>query len=222
MRGHASGSRAPPPRPDGICSACSTRPATATCCTFCIACATPTSATAWRRASLPNVLSDALPPIDERVLSDAAGRFDDLESIREQVERADRTAAAAQPVPRRIPGLCPHRAQPPGRRRRRGRDPTGRRRARRTAPSAVATAAEAVERRTAELDALKRERLAVTTIGGRWSRARRTAPTDLADRDARVTPSISGASAETTSRTAATAHEQAIAEAATRRAGDRR
>ena len=43
---------------------------------------------------LAHVLSDALPPIDERVLADAAGRFDDLESIRQQVERADRTAAA--------------------------------------------------------------------------------------------------------------------------------
>jgi uncharacterized protein (TIGR02680 family) len=43
---------------------------------------------------LAGVLSDALPPIDERVLTDAAARFDDLESIREQVERADRTAHA--------------------------------------------------------------------------------------------------------------------------------
>ncbi len=43
---------------------------------------------------LANVLSDALPPIDAGVLSDAAARFDDLESIREQVERADRTANA--------------------------------------------------------------------------------------------------------------------------------
>ncbi len=43
---------------------------------------------------LASVLSDALPPIDSGVLADAAARFDDLDSIREQVERADRTANA--------------------------------------------------------------------------------------------------------------------------------
>jgi len=43
---------------------------------------------------LANVLSDALPPIDERVLAEAAGHFDDLDAIREQVERASRTAVA--------------------------------------------------------------------------------------------------------------------------------
>ena len=79
---------------------------------------------------LAHVLSDALPPIDERVLSDAAGRFDDLESIREQVDARRPHGRRAQPVPRRVPGLCPHRAQPPGGRRRRGRAPSGRRRTR--------------------------------------------------------------------------------------------
>jgi uncharacterized protein (TIGR02680 family) len=43
---------------------------------------------------LASVLTDALPPIDERVLADGAGRFDDLESIRAQVEVAERTAEA--------------------------------------------------------------------------------------------------------------------------------
>lgn len=43
---------------------------------------------------LANVLSEALPPIDETVLTDAAGRFDDLDTIREQVERSQRTAEA--------------------------------------------------------------------------------------------------------------------------------
>ncbi|HZA77437.1 MAG TPA: TIGR02680 family protein, partial [Acidimicrobiales bacterium] len=43
---------------------------------------------------LANVLSDALPPIDERVLTEAASHFDDLDAIREQVERSTRTAQA--------------------------------------------------------------------------------------------------------------------------------
>lgn len=43
---------------------------------------------------LANVLSEALPPIDETIVADAAGRFDDLDTIREQVERAQRTADA--------------------------------------------------------------------------------------------------------------------------------
>ncbi len=43
---------------------------------------------------LATVLSEALPPIDETVLADTAGRFDDLDAIREQVDRAQRTAAA--------------------------------------------------------------------------------------------------------------------------------
>jgi uncharacterized protein (TIGR02680 family) len=43
---------------------------------------------------LASVLSEALPPIDDTVLVDAASRFDDLEAIRDQVERAQRTAAA--------------------------------------------------------------------------------------------------------------------------------
>ena len=43
---------------------------------------------------LASVLTDALPPIDERVLSDAAGHFDDLEAIRDQVDRSQRTAQA--------------------------------------------------------------------------------------------------------------------------------
>ena len=43
---------------------------------------------------LANVLSEALPPIDETVLTDAAGRFDDLDTIREQVDRSQRTADA--------------------------------------------------------------------------------------------------------------------------------
>ncbi|MGH9244465.1 MAG: hypothetical protein ACRD29_09140, partial [Acidimicrobiales bacterium] len=43
---------------------------------------------------LANVLSDALPPIDERVLGEAAGHFDDLDAIREQVDRSGRTALA--------------------------------------------------------------------------------------------------------------------------------
>jgi uncharacterized protein (TIGR02680 family) len=43
---------------------------------------------------LANVLTDSLPPIDDRVLLDAAGHFDDLDAIRDQVDRADRTARA--------------------------------------------------------------------------------------------------------------------------------
>ena len=43
---------------------------------------------------LAGVLTDALPPIDDRVLAEAAGHFDDLDAIREQVERSGRTAQA--------------------------------------------------------------------------------------------------------------------------------
>ncbi|MGH8985915.1 MAG: TIGR02680 family protein, partial [Acidimicrobiia bacterium] len=43
---------------------------------------------------LANVLTDALPPIDERVVGEAAGHFDDLDAIRDQVERSTRTAQA--------------------------------------------------------------------------------------------------------------------------------
>ena len=43
---------------------------------------------------LARVLSAALPPIDERVLTEAAGHFDDLEAIRDQVDRSARTALA--------------------------------------------------------------------------------------------------------------------------------
>ena len=43
---------------------------------------------------LASVLADALPPIDERVLTEAAGHFDDLDAIREQVDRSGRTALA--------------------------------------------------------------------------------------------------------------------------------
>ncbi len=43
---------------------------------------------------LASVLTDALPPIDDRVLAEAAGHFDDLDAIREQVDRSGRTALA--------------------------------------------------------------------------------------------------------------------------------
>jgi uncharacterized protein (TIGR02680 family) len=43
---------------------------------------------------LASVLTDALPPIDERVLTEAASHFDDLDAIREQVDRSGRTAQA--------------------------------------------------------------------------------------------------------------------------------
>jgi uncharacterized protein (TIGR02680 family) len=43
---------------------------------------------------LASVLTDALPPIDERVLTEAASHFDDLDAIREQVDRWGRTAQA--------------------------------------------------------------------------------------------------------------------------------
>ncbi len=43
---------------------------------------------------LAEVLSSALPPIDERVLTEAAGHFDDLDTIRDQVDRSSRTAQA--------------------------------------------------------------------------------------------------------------------------------
>lgn len=43
---------------------------------------------------LAAVLTEALPPIDDGVLRDAAGHFDDLDAIRDQVDRADRTARA--------------------------------------------------------------------------------------------------------------------------------
>jgi uncharacterized protein (TIGR02680 family) len=43
---------------------------------------------------LASVLTDALPPIDERLLTEAAGHFDDLDMIREQVDRSERTAQA--------------------------------------------------------------------------------------------------------------------------------
>ncbi len=43
---------------------------------------------------LASVLTDALPPIDERVLTEAAGHFDDLDAIRDQVDRSTRTAMA--------------------------------------------------------------------------------------------------------------------------------
>jgi uncharacterized protein (TIGR02680 family) len=43
---------------------------------------------------LANVLTDALPPVDDRVLLAAASHFDDLDTIRDQVERASKTARA--------------------------------------------------------------------------------------------------------------------------------
>ncbi|MGH9148934.1 MAG: TIGR02680 family protein, partial [Acidimicrobiales bacterium] len=43
---------------------------------------------------LANVLADALPPLDDQMVRNAASRFDDLETIRDQVERATRTAGA--------------------------------------------------------------------------------------------------------------------------------
>ncbi|MDQ3979228.1 MAG: TIGR02680 family protein, partial [Actinomycetota bacterium] len=43
---------------------------------------------------LASVLTDALPPIDERVLTEAASHFDDLDAIRDQVDRSERTALA--------------------------------------------------------------------------------------------------------------------------------
>lgn len=43
---------------------------------------------------LASILTDALPPIDERVLAEAAGHFDDLDAIRDQVDRSGRTAHA--------------------------------------------------------------------------------------------------------------------------------
>ena len=43
---------------------------------------------------LATVLSEALPPIDDTVLQTAAGRFDDLDAIREQVDRSQQTANA--------------------------------------------------------------------------------------------------------------------------------
>jgi hypothetical protein len=43
---------------------------------------------------LATVLTDALPPIDDRVLAEAAGHFDDLDTIKQQVDRAATTADA--------------------------------------------------------------------------------------------------------------------------------
>src|SRR5205823_6488925 len=43
--------------------------------------------------NLAQLLSDALPPLDDRFLDDAAVRLDDLEQVKEQVERAERAAA---------------------------------------------------------------------------------------------------------------------------------
>ncbi len=42
---------------------------------------------------LAQLLSDALPPLDDRFLDDAAMRLDDLEQVKQQVERAERAAA---------------------------------------------------------------------------------------------------------------------------------
>lgn len=43
---------------------------------------------------LADVLSDALPPVDDRILVEAAGHFDDLDTIRDQVDRSARMAKA--------------------------------------------------------------------------------------------------------------------------------
>lgn len=43
---------------------------------------------------LASVLTDALPPVDERVLTEAAGHFDDLDAIKDQVDRSTSTASA--------------------------------------------------------------------------------------------------------------------------------
>ena len=42
---------------------------------------------------LAQLLSNALPPLDDRFLDDAAARLDDLEQVKAQVERAERAAA---------------------------------------------------------------------------------------------------------------------------------
>ena len=52
---------------------------------------------------------------------EAAGHFDDLDAIQDQVERSEKTARALGAVPRRLPRLHPHGALPAGGRRRAGR-----------------------------------------------------------------------------------------------------
>jgi uncharacterized protein (TIGR02680 family) len=43
---------------------------------------------------LAKVLSEALPPLDDQVVQDAASRFDDLDLVKRQLEETERTAAA--------------------------------------------------------------------------------------------------------------------------------
>jgi uncharacterized protein (TIGR02680 family) len=164
---------------------------------------------------LANVLSDALPPIDDRVLTDAAGRFDDLESIREQVERADRTAAALggflgvyRGYTRTVLGR--RAAAVEAAERRRVSTERDRNRAERTA----STAADTVDRRTVALDALTWER-AERDDDRRAMEASEAyrAHLDLADRDARVAALDQAAqSAETTASRSTAAHERAVDE----------
>jgi len=164
---------------------------------------------------LAAVLGDALPPIDERVLTEAAGHFDDLEAIRDQVERAERTALALgqflgayRTYTRRVLGerACAVEEAAAGRTRA-GRS------ARRLA-RAVEEADQAMEKAQAEVESVRRQRADSEAERRELERSEGyRAARDLVDRQERVAAlEVAAGEAQAAAALADAAHERAMAD----------
>jgi uncharacterized protein (TIGR02680 family) len=164
---------------------------------------------------LASVLTDALPPIDERVLAEAAGHFDDLDVIREQV---DRSASTAQALGQFLGAYRGYTRTVLSRRATAVEQAeAGRARAARSTRQlvrAVDESAGAIERADAELTARKRERADCDAERREIERSEGyRAHQDLVDRQERVTALDSAArAAESSADRAATAHHRAVTE----------
>ncbi|MFN2607161.1 MAG: TIGR02680 family protein [Acidimicrobiales bacterium] len=174
---------------------------------------------------LASVLTDALPPIDERVLAEAAGHFDDLETIRDQVDRSGRTAAALGQFLGAYRGytrtvLSRRAAAVEEAEAARGRAARASRRLART----VEEAGRAVEQAKAALEAAKVERTEREAERRELERSEGyRAHQDLVDREARVAALDAAAGeAESAARRAEAAHGRAVADVTTAEADLRR
>lgn len=162
---------------------------------------------------LASVLSDALPPIDERVLADAAGHFDDLDAIRDQVDRSGRTAQALGQFLGAYRGytrtvLSRRAAAVEEAEATRARAA----RASRRLARAVEEAGQAVEQAQTSLDVAKLERTQSEAERRELERSEGyRAHQDLVDRQARVAAlDIAALEAESAARRAEAAHQRAL------------
>ncbi|MGH9230084.1 MAG: hypothetical protein ACRD07_15415, partial [Acidimicrobiales bacterium] len=169
---------------------------------------------------LAGVLNEALPPIDERVLGEAAGHFDDLDAIREQVDRSGRTAQALGEFLGAYRGYA--RTVLSRRATAVEQAEAGRARAMRATRQlarSVAEAREAVEEAEGTLDAGRRERTECEAERRELERSEGyRAHQELVDRQERVAAlDVAAHAAESAAERAEAAHRRALADLAAAR-----